>query len=76
VRREYDMTKTEKINQLSFESTGMEFATEMLIKAKKASFKIKEVPINFYKDKRNSSSHLNTIKDGIRHMRIIFKNIK
>lgn len=51
----------------------MEFASEMIIKAAKKKMKIVEVPINFYKDKRNRKSHLKTIKDGIRHMKIIFK---
>lgn len=66
---------TDKVNQLSCEATGMEYATEMLIKAKKSGLKIKEVPINFYKDKRKTPSHLNTLRDGIRHFKTIFANI-
>lgn len=66
---------TDKVNKLSCKSTGMEYATEMLIKAKKSGLKIKEVPINFYKDKRKKSSHLNTVRDGIRHFKVIFVNI-
>ena len=66
---------TAKVNKLSCESTGMEYATEMLIKAQKKGLKIKEVPINFYKDKRKTASHLNTIRDGIRHFKTIFANI-
>lgn len=66
---------TDKVNQLSCKSTGMEYATEMLIKAQKSGLKIKEVPINFYKDKRKSASHLNTVRDGIRHFKTIFANI-
>ena len=49
----------------------MEYATDMIIQAKKADLKIKEIPINFYKDKRGRKSHLNTFKDGIRHLKII-----
>lgn len=67
---------TDKVNQLSCKATGMEYATEMLIKAQKSGLKIKEIPINFYKDKRKSISHLNTIKDGIRHFKTIFTNYK
>ena len=63
--------KKEKILELNLKSEGMEFASEMVIKAKQANLKIAEVPINFYKDKRNHKSHLNTIKDGIRHLKII-----
>lgn len=62
---------TKKINNLNCTATGMEYATEMLIKAKKNHLKITEIPINFYQDKRNKKSHLRTIKDGIRHLKII-----
>ena len=65
---------TEKVQQIQFVSTGMEFATEMIIKAKQNNLKITEIPINFYKDGRNSKSHLRPIKDGIRHMRMIIFN--
>lgn len=53
----------------------MEFASEMIIKSVKKGLKIIEIPINFYKDKRNKKPHLRTIKDGIRHLKIILKNI-
>ena len=63
----------EKIMDLSLKCEGMEFASEMIIKAKKANLKIKEIPINFHKDKRKekSKSHLNTIRDGFRHLKVI-----
>lgn len=61
-----------KINELKLQSSGMEFATEMIIKAKKNNLEIKEIPIHFYKDKRNKKSHLRTIRDGFRHLRVIF----
>ena len=68
--------KKDKIIELNLETTGMEFASEMIIKADQNKLKIKEVPINFYKDKRNHKAHLNTIKDGIRHLKVILKNIR
>lgn len=61
----------EKINNLKCECSGMEYASEMIIKAKKNNLKIIEVPIDFYKDGRGKSSHLNTIRDGIRHFKLI-----
>ena len=64
----------QKVMDLKCISTGMEYATEMLIKAQKNNLKIIEIPINFYKDKRERPSHLKTIRDGIRHMKIILKN--
>ena len=69
--RAYDR---QKIVNLNCECVGMEYASEMIIKAVKANLKIKEVPINFYKDKRNKKPHLRTIRDGIRHLKIIIKN--
>lgn len=65
--------KKEAIIKLNCKSSGMEFASEMLIKAAKAKLKIEEIPINFYKDKRNSKPHLKTLQDGIRHLKIILK---
>ena len=64
----------EKIINLNCTSTGMEYATEMLIKAVEKNLKIEEVPIDFYKDGREGKSHLNTIRDGIRHLRVLLKH--
>lgn len=63
--------KKDKILSLNLNCEGMEFASEMIVKAKKSELNIKEIPINFYKDKRNKKSHLNTIRDGFKHMRVI-----
>ena len=67
--RGYD---NEKIIDLNCVATGMDYATEMIIKAGKANLRVKEIPINFYKDKRNGKSHLKTLQDGIRHFKLIF----
>lgn len=64
----------EKMIQTNCEATGMEYATEMLIKAKKNNLRIKEIPINFYQDKRNKKSHLRTLQDGIRHLGVIINS--
>lgn len=63
--------RKEKIIELELKSTGMEFASEMIIMVTKAGLKIKEIPINFYKDKRGKKSHLNTFRDGARHLKLI-----
>lgn len=63
----------EKIEKLNCNCTGMEYASEMIIKAVKNNLKIKEISINFYKDKRKRKPHLNTIRDGIRHLKIILE---
>lgn len=51
--------------------TGMEFATEMTIKASLYGFKIGEIPITLHKDGRKSHApHLKTFRDGWRHLRL------
>lgn len=67
---------TEKVKSLNCSAEGMEYATEMLIKAKKNNLSIVEIPINFYKDKRKKASHLRTFRDGVRHLKIIISNLK
>ena len=57
---------------MEFNSTGMEFATELIFKFK--DYSMTEVPIVLYKDKREGKPHLRTIRDGFRHLRYIFKN--
>lgn len=64
----------EKIMSLQCRCTGMEFASEMIIKASKKGLNIVEVPINFYKYKRSRKPHLNTIRDGIKHLKTIIKS--
>ena len=50
--------------------TGMEFATEMIIKASLSGARIGEVPITLHPDGRRSHSpHLNTFRDGWRTLR-------
>lgn len=64
----------EKMIGIDCQAKGMEYATEMIIKAQQNNLKIIEIPINFYKDKRNKKSHLKTIPDGIRHLQLIHNN--
>lgn len=69
--RGYD---TNKMNELNCKCNGMEYATEMIIKAKKSNLKMVEIPINFYKDRRERKSHLKSIQDGLRHLEVLFRN--
>lgn len=51
--------------------TGMEFATEMTIKASLNDFRLAEIPITLYPDGRRSHPpHLKTFRDGWRHLRL------
>jgi glycosyltransferase involved in cell wall biosynthesis len=62
----------ELARQLDFRTTGMEFASESLIKAAKAGARLVEVPITMWPDLRDRSPHLRTFRDGWRHLRYIF----
>jgi glycosyltransferase involved in cell wall biosynthesis len=51
--------------------TGMEFATEMIIKASLYGAKIAEIPITLHPDGRNNRApHLRTFRDGWRTVRL------
>ena len=65
--------KKESLLALECTSDGMEFASEMMIKAAKKNMKIVEVSINFYKDKREGKGNLRTIRDGLRHLKVILE---
>lgn len=49
-------------------SNGMEFASEMIIKALKSGASISQIPISLYPDVRNRIPHLQTWRDGMRHL--------
>ncbi len=57
--------------KLDLQTTGMEFASEMVIKSTLLGGKIAEIPITLYKDGRNRRPHLNTWRDGWRHLRFM-----
>ncbi|HYM93869.1 MAG TPA: glycosyltransferase [Chitinophagaceae bacterium] len=57
--------------QLELRTTGMEFASEMIVKAAMLKMKITETPVVLYPDKRNKPSHLRTWRDGWRHLRFL-----
>jgi glycosyltransferase involved in cell wall biosynthesis len=61
----------EAYERMHLRTTGMEFASEMIIKASKAGLKITEIPITLHKDKRNRPPHLRTWRDGWRHLRFM-----
>jgi glycosyltransferase involved in cell wall biosynthesis len=56
------------IQQLNLKSTGMEFASEMIVKAKLNNLKIDQVPTILKPDGRSRSPHLRTWRDGWRHL--------
>lgn len=61
----------EAYKKMHLVTSGMEFASEMIIKSAKAGLKTVEVPINYYKDKRGRKPHLRSFSDGWRHLRFM-----
>jgi glycosyltransferase involved in cell wall biosynthesis len=64
----------EKLLALNLKTTGMEFASEMIVAATRKHFKITEVPIVLSPDGRSRPSHLRPWRDGWRHLRFLFKH--
>lgn len=57
--------------KMDLRTTGMEFASEMVIKAAKLRLNITEIPITYYPDKRGRLPHLKSFHDGWRHLRFM-----
>lgn len=61
----------ESILKLNLRTSGMEFASEMIIKSALNKYTISEVPTVLHPDKRGRASHLRTWRDGWRHLRFL-----
>lgn len=60
--------RTDSIRSLNLKSTGMEFASEMVVKASLNGLKITQVPTTLKPDGRSRAPHLRTWRDGWRHL--------
>ncbi len=58
-------------HKMDLRTTGMEFASEMVIKASLNQLRIEEVPITLHKDGRSRPPHLRSWRDGWRHLRFM-----
>ncbi len=56
---------------LGLRTTGMEFASEMVVKASARGLRVAEVPITLHPDGRSRAPHLRTWRDGWRHLRFM-----
>jgi glycosyltransferase involved in cell wall biosynthesis len=61
--------KRDALDRLELRMPGMEFASEMVIRASKAGLKIEEIPIEYHA--RLGESKLNSFRDGWRHLRYL-----
>ena len=59
------------ISKLDLRTTGMEFASEMVVKASLNNLRIAEVPTTLSPDGRSRPPHLRTWRDGWRHLRFL-----
>jgi len=57
--------------RMDIRSTGMEFASEMVVKAGLLGMKVSEVPTTLSPDGRSHPPHLRTWRDGWRHLRFL-----
>jgi glycosyltransferase involved in cell wall biosynthesis len=58
-------------DRMTLRATGMEFASEMVIKASLKRMRIAEVPVTLRPDGRTRPPHLRTWRDGWRHLRFM-----
>lgn len=63
--------RKEAILALDLRTTGMEFASEMVVKATLHSLHIAEVPTTLSPDGRSRPPHLRSWRDGWRHLRFL-----
>ncbi len=59
------------IDRLELQTTGMEFSTEMVVKATLFHLKIAEIPTTLSPDGRDRPPHLRTWRDGWRYLRFM-----
>ena len=58
-------------DRMQLRTTGMEFASEMVIKAALTELQIVEIPITLRPDGRGRRAHLRPFRDGWRHLRFM-----
>ncbi|MCB0588940.1 MAG: glycosyltransferase family 2 protein [Phaeodactylibacter sp.] len=63
--------RRESILDIGLNTPGMEFASEMVVKSALNGLKMAEVPTTLSPDGRSRPPHLNTWRDGWRHLRFL-----
>lgn len=64
--------RKDAIERLNLCTTGMEFASEMVVKSVLFDLKMTEVPCKLHPDGRDRPPHLRSIPDGLRHLEFLF----
>jgi glycosyltransferase involved in cell wall biosynthesis len=63
--------RKEAIDRLGLRTLGMEFASEMVVKAAAFGLRVTEIPTTLSPDRRGRAPHLRTWRDGWRHLRFL-----
>ena len=63
--------RRDRVLSLGLSSPGMEYASEMIVKAKLAGLTMAEVPARLSKDGRSRPPHLRSWSDGWRHLKFL-----
>lgn len=63
--------RKDSYDKLELSTPGMEFASEMVVKATLLGQKITEVPTTLHPDGRDRPPHLRSFRDGWRHLRFL-----
>jgi glycosyltransferase involved in cell wall biosynthesis len=61
--------RSDRLELLDLRTTGMEFASEMIVRASKERLDIREIPIEYHP--RGGESKLSSFRDGWRHLRFL-----
>ncbi len=63
--------RKDAFERMQLRATGMEFASEMVVKASLKGMRMSEVPVVLHPDGRSRRPHLRTWRDGWRHLRFM-----
>jgi len=63
--------RKDAIERLGLRTLGMEFASEMIVKAAAFGLRVTEIPTTLAPDRRDRPPHLRTWRDGWRHLRFL-----
>ncbi len=69
------LVRSSAVKEMHLQAKGMEMSSEMYVKALKKGYTVKEIPMDFYRDKRGRAPHLRTMRDGCRNAWMILSQL-
>lgn len=67
--------RRDRVRRLGLRCPGMEFASEMVIRASRQGLRITELPIVLHPDGRGRAPHLRSFADGWRHLKLLLTSV-